>query len=249
MRVGHSGKRDGGGDLNIVDYIIIAILGISIIMGMYRGFISGVLSLVSLLGALFVAYLTYPQLAEVLQNNEALIRTLVHYTDAGSRIKDVDLALTPIANMTQDTLSDILARANLPEIFQQFVQSNVNSQVFSAAGSANISEYLNQTIIAVSLNIICFLICFVIAYIVLTMLSNLIGYVFRLPVLRHLDALMGGVFGGVRGVFLVFVIFALVPIILTVSPIEQVGQMIEESKLAGYFYKTNLIATIMRGYI
>ena len=68
--------------MNIVDYIIIAILGISIIMGMYRGFISGVLSLISLLGALFIAYLTYPQLAEVLQNNEALIRTLVHYTDA-----------------------------------------------------------------------------------------------------------------------------------------------------------------------
>lgn len=235
--------------MNIVDYIIIAILGISIIMGMYRGFISGVLSLISLLGALFIAYLTYPQLAEVLQNNEALIRTLVHYTDAGSRIKDIDLAMTPITGISQDTLGEILSRANLPEIFQQFVQSNISGQVFSAAGSANISEYLNQTIIAVSLNIICFLICFLLAYIVLTMLSNLIGYVFRLPVLRHLDALMGGVFGGVRGIFLVFVLFALVPIILTVSPIEQVGQMIEQSKLARYFYKTNLIATIMRGYI
>ena len=132
--------------MNIVDYIIIAILGISIIMGMYRGFISGVLSLISLLGALFIAYLTYPQLAEVLQNNEALIRTLVHYTDAGSRIKDIDLAMTPITGISQDTLGEILSRANLPEIFQQFVQSNISGQVFSAAGSANTVSYTHLTL-------------------------------------------------------------------------------------------------------
>ena len=56
--------------MNIVDYIIIAIIGVSVIMGMYRGFVSGVLNLISLLGALLIAYLTYPQLAEVLQGNE-----------------------------------------------------------------------------------------------------------------------------------------------------------------------------------
>ena len=235
--------------LNIVDYVILAIIGVSVIMGMYRGFVSGVLNLISLLGALLIAHLTYPQLAEVLQGNESLIRTLMYYTDAGSRITDVELAMTPVSNLSSDTLTSILQSANLPEVFQQFVRSNVSSQVFAGAGSSNISEYLNQTIIAVSLNIICFLLCFLLAYLVLTMLGNLICYVFRLPVLRHLDALMGGVFGGVRGVFLVFVIFALVPIILTVSPIEQVGDLIEQSKLAGYFYKTNLIAAIMRGYV
>ena len=34
---------------------------------------------------------------------------------------------------------------------------------------------------------------------------NLIHYVFELPVLRHLDSLIGGLFGFVRGVLLVFI--------------------------------------------
>lgn len=235
--------------LNIVDFIILGVILISAIFGLRRGFISGVLSLASLLLSVFIAFQAYPTLAQNLQSNDALVNTLVHYTDASSRIKDLELALTPVATMTQDALDQVLSNASLPEVFETFVRQNVAQQAFSAIGSVNISEYLNQTIISVSLNILCFIICFFIAYIVLSLLSHMICYVFRLPVLRHLDSLVGGVFGALRGVLIVFVLAAIVPIILTISPIEQVQELIDASTLSTYFFKSNVIAAIMQGTI
>ena len=235
--------------MNIVDYIIIGIIAVSVIFGLRRGFISGVLSLASLLLSILLAFHFYPTLAQMLQSNESLVNTLVQYTDASSRIKDLELALTPVAGLSAESLNQVLENAQLPAVFETFVRQNVAEQAFAAIGSINISEYLNQTIISVALNILCFVICFFAAYIVLSLLSHLICYVFRLPVLRHLDALVGGVFGALRGVLIVFVIGAIVPIILTVSPIEQVEEMIAASQLAGFFFKDNMITSIMRGTI
>ncbi len=233
--------------MNVVDLIILGIIGISILFGLYKGFINAMLGLIGLFLALVIAYVAYPHVAKSLQGNESLVRTLIHYSDASSRIHDLDLSLTPVANIPPQIIDEVLTRAALPQPFDAFVRANVTGQVFAALGSTNISEYLNQTIIAVSINILCFLASFGVAYAVIMLLVHLIGYVFRMPVLKHLDLLLGGLFGGARGIFLVFVLFALVPILLTVSPIEQVSQAIAESQLAGIFYKSNLIQSIMQG--
>ena len=50
--------------------------------------------------------------------------------------------------------------------------------------------------------------------------------------LRHLDALMGGVFGLARGVLLLFILFALVPIIQAVVPVQQLTDILNASRLA-----------------
>ena len=235
--------------MNIVDYLILGVIFISVIFGLRRGFISGVLSLGSLILSVFIAFQAYPILAQNLQSNESLVNTLVHYTDASSRIKDLELALTPVTELTQSALDQVMENANLPAVLESFVRQNVAQRTFASIGSVNISEYLNQTIISVSLNILCFILCFLAAYIVLSLLSHMICYVFRLPVLRHLDALIGGAFGALRGVLIVMVLAAIVPIILTISPIEQVEELINASKLAGFFFRDNMITAVMRGTI
>lgn len=233
--------------MNIVDWIILGIIGISVLFGLYKGFINSVLGLVGLFLALVIAYTTYPQLSNSLQNDESLVRTLIHYSDASSRIRDLDLSQTPVANIQPDVLEEVLTRAALPPPFDSFVRTYVKEQVFASQGKTNISDYLNQTILTVSINILCFLAAFGVAYAVIMLLAHLLGYVFRLPVLKHFDLLLGGVFGGIRGVFLVFIIFVLVPILLTVSPIEEVSTYIEQSQLASTFYQSNLIQSIMQG--
>lgn len=42
--------------MNIMDIVILAVLGVSVIFGMYRGFISGVLSVATLIGAAAAAF-------------------------------------------------------------------------------------------------------------------------------------------------------------------------------------------------
>lgn len=228
--------------MNIIDIFILIVLGVSLLFGLYRGFINGVLSVAAVIGSAFFALAAGGQLAAWLSGNQTLVNTLLYYTDAGSRINDLNLSLMTVGQVTESTMGQILESTGLPGAFKEaFVK------MFSSAPSGTtVAELMNQTIVSVSVSILSFLICFLISFVILSFVIHLISYVFELPVLRHLDALIGGVFGLARGVLLVFIFFALVPIVLAVVPVEQVSQMIEQSTLAPFF-DSQIILTILRG--
>lgn len=228
--------------MNIIDIVIVIILAISVIFGMYRGFINGVLSVAALFGSAIFAYAVSGQLAAWLQGNDTLINTLMYYTDAGSRIKDLELSMLSVSQVTQSTLASILSSANLPAAFETAFLNMIGT----APSATSISNVLSQTIVNVSISILSFLICFLLCYVVASFVIHLICYVFELPVLRHLDALMGGIFGLVRGWLLLFILFALVPIVLAVVPIQQLTDVIAQSHLAPLF-DGQLILLILRG--
>lgn len=229
-------------NFNIVDWIIIAVIAVSVIYGLYRGFINGVLSVAALIASAALSFALCGDLAAWLNQNKTLVDTLIYYTDAGSRINNLDLSLLPVSQVTESTLSQILQSANLPAAFEMAFVGSFSS----AAQSMNIAQLLSQTIVSVSLTILSFLICFLLSYVVCTFVIHLVGYVFELPVLRHLDALAGGMFGLLRGVMLVFIFFALVPIVLAVVPVDFVSDTIAASRLAPYF-DSRIILTILRG--
>ena len=230
--------------MNIIDILILAVLAISVLFGLYRGFISGVLSVAALIGSTALSFVFGGQLAAWLSSNQTLVDTLKYYTDAGSRINDLNLSMLTVGQMTESALTRIRESAGLPAAFENaFLE-----QISKASSHVKISDLLSDTIVSVSISILSFLICFLLAFVVLTFVIHLISYVFELPVLRHLDSLIGGVFGLARGVLLVFIFFALVPIVLAVVPVEQLGQVIEQSTLAPFF-DSQIILTILRGGI
>lgn len=228
--------------MNIIDIAILAVLAVSVLYGMYRGFISGVLSVAALIGSAALAFAMSGELAAWLQGNQTLVSTLLYYTDAGSRIGDLELSLLPASQVTQNALTQILSGAKLPAAFE----SAFLSAIGAAPAAMTVSDLLSNTIVSVSLSILSFLICFLLSYIVLTFVIDLIQYVFELPVLRHLDALAGGLFGLVRGALLLFILFALVPIVLAVAPVEPLQAMIDQSRLAPLF-DSRIILSILGG--
>lgn len=227
--------------MNIIDIIILAVLAISVLNGLHRGFISGVLSVAALIGSAALAFMVSGDLAAWLQGNRTLVDTLAYYTDAGSRISDLNLSLLQVSQVTESSLAQILQDANLPAAFESAFLTGIGS----ASGTQTIAQLMSQTIVSVAISILSYLICFLISFIVLTFVIHLLIYVFELPVLRHLDAFVGGVFGLLRGVMLVFIFFMLVPIVLAVVPIDMLSEMIEQSQLAPMF-DSQLILSILQ---
>jgi len=231
--------------LNIVDYVILGIIGLSVLWGFYRGFIQSVLNMGGCLAALVGSFYVYPHLAGMIQSNEGLVRSLIHYTDASSRLGDLELALTNVSNLGQNTLNTILTNVNLPEPLSSLLSYNLENQVFASQNITTVSDYVNQTIVAVSINIICFLLCFLAIYLVISMVCNLLRAVFRFPLLKQLDWLVGGIFGALRGVIFCYAIFVLIPLVQTVLPFEELTLLMNESTLAPIFNNGNLILSIM----
>ena len=98
-----------------MDYIIIGVIGVSVLFGFYRGFVSSLLNAGSGLVSFGLSFVLYPKLAAVIQGNEELVRTLMHYTDASSRIGNLSLATTNVVQMGQEKINEVLTSVSLPE--------------------------------------------------------------------------------------------------------------------------------------
>lgn len=235
--------------MNIVDIVILGILGLSILIGLYRGFISSVASVggsvLSLLGSFWLS----PKLVEAIRSNPEWIQTLMSYTDASSRLGDLSLSLTNVSTLNAGGIAEILERVNLPAPLSTLLKTNLEKQVFAPSGLTQVGDYVSQTIVGAILNVICYIICFLALMLVFHFVLNFLKVVFRFPVLKQLNSLVGGVFGLLRGVLLVFVAFALLPLVQTMVPIEGIGELVEQSALAPLFNSGNLILAIMNGHL
>ena len=234
--------------MNVVDYVILGIIGISLLFGLYRGFISTVLNTGGCLLAFGLSFALYPRLAEWIRSNEALMQTLSHYTDATSRIGDLELSLTNVGQLTSQSIADILGKVNLPHPLDTLLQVNLQNQVFGSSVQTA-SDYVSQTIMSAGVNILSFLAAFIGGYLAITLVFALLRAIFRFPVLKQLDTVVGGIFGILRGAVLCYAAFALLPLVQTIIPVDSVTALIEESTLAPVFNNGNLLLAVMNGHL
>ena len=231
--------------MNIIDIVILAILGVSVLVGLYRGFISSVASMGGCLLSLGLSFWLSPKLAEAIQNNPDILKTLVSYTDAATKLGDQTLAGSSVTTLTETGITEILNKVQLPAPLSTLLQNNLQNKVFGAA--ADVGTYVSQTIVGAILNVICFIVCFLLLMLVIHFVINFLKVVFKFPVLKQLNAVAGGAFGLLRGVLLCFVAFALLPLIQTLLPVKDINQLVEASALAPLFNSGNLILAIMNG--
>ena len=232
--------------MNPVDWVILGIIGISVLFGLYRGFIASVASMGGCLVSLAASFWLTPQVVEFVRNHTTLANTLGTYADAATRLKDSALSSLDVAGLTSESISSILSRASLPAPLDRLLQSNLESRVFTDIPQ-KVGNYVTETIVSALMNVICFVLTFVVLLVLFHVIVNLLKAIFRFPVLKQLNALAGGAFGLLRGALLCFVLFALAPLLQTLIPVEGLGEMIQNSTLAPVFNSGNLILSIMNG--
>ncbi|MDL2207054.1 CvpA family protein [Eubacteriales bacterium OttesenSCG-928-N13] len=225
-------------NLNIVDILIIAVLGLSLISGMYKGFISSGLAAVGFVGAWFGALQLYPQLSNIIANNNALMDWLTDLLDAGAMFNPRSLGNTLVSTLAGEAneLRDALnGMSGVPDIIKNVFANNVNHQLFQQQGLNTFTEYLGRTILTAGANVFSFVVIFAVGYLIMLMIVNLLNSVFHFPLLKHLDWLLGGIFGVVRGYAIMMLVLAVVPMLLSMLDINIVGDLINGSMLAQYF--------------
>jgi len=144
-----------------------------------------------------------------------------------------------------------ITEVGIPLISEVF-RSNVVGQVFANEGLTRMSEYLTRTLLSTGLNVMSFIIMFAVIYAAVLLLVNLLNNVFRFPVFRHLDWLLGGVFGLLRGAVIVMLIFAVMPTIcsaLDSMDIPLLTDVIYESKIGSVLMTNNMVANALNSLI
>ncbi|MGN0747596.1 MAG: CvpA family protein [Aristaeellaceae bacterium] len=233
--------------MNIVDYVVLGVMALSVLFGFYRGFVSSVLNTGGCLISFGLSFVLYPKLAAVISGDTELVRTLVHYTDASSRIGDLEMAITNVATMTREGIAELVGKVSLPAPLDAILESNLLNQAYAATGVTTVSDYVSQTIINACINVLCFVVCFIVLFVLISIVVNALKAIFRFPVLKQLDWLVGGVFGFLRGVLICYAAFTVVPLVLTVVPMDFISELLDASMLAPLFNNGNLVMAIMNG--
>ena len=231
--------------MNIVDWVILGVVGVSTLFGLYRGFMSSVLNTGGCLLSFGLSFVLYPRVVEWISGNADIQRWLLNFTDAASRVGDLEVSVQNAGSLTAQTITDVVAKVNLPEPLSSLLRENLAQHVYGA--SASISSYVSQTILGAFMNILSFLVCFAVLYLLLSLAGGVLRAVFRFPVLKQLDALAGGVFGLLRGAVICFALFALLPLVQTVVQVEPVNELVQQSQLAAIFNNGALLKAILNG--
>ncbi len=235
--------------MNVIDIVIIVIMAASVIYGLYRGFVQTLLSVACCLISVVVAFTYGPKLADFVSRSQGVSSTLATYTDAVTRVGDYSLASTPVTQLTDGVIQQVLDSVELPESIASILRGNLKYQSFDGTGLTTVNDYVSNTVVAVALNILCFIAVYALCYLVLSVVVSLIKHVFELPLLKQMDWLAGAVFGLLRGGLVLYVLFLLVPILSTVIPLDAFNEVLDQSTLAPIFQSDGFFAQVISGKI
>lgn len=234
--------------MNIVDYVIIGVVVISVIYGIYRGFVASILSVACFLLSLFLAFTFGPRLSTALRGNEGIRNLITTYTDGVAPVKDNAIAGQNVETLDDSLIGRIMDSVKLPDEIKQIVYTCLNDKVFAGTGVSTVKDYMEGTLAGVIINVLSYIVCFFVCILLCGIIGSVIRHIFDLPVLKQLDGLAGAVLGLARGVLIVYVLFLLIPIISTLSPVEGLEQLVDESKM-GHFFRSGAFFTRAAGLI
>ncbi len=226
--------------MNIIDLMIIIILGICVLYGAYRGFLHSLFSLGASLLSLLVSFAFVPSLVKRLSANANVVNLVKYYTDTAAKINGIDAAAIPQDNM----ISSALDRLQLASPIDQIIKSVISGR--DIASSSELNDIISQAIISIAINVLAFIACYFLIYIVFSMIINLLNSVFRFSQLKYADMLFGAALGLAKGIVFVFVIFTIMPVLQNALPFDELKQIFAQSEYYHFFVSSDLIIKILQ---
>lgn len=233
--------------MNLIDIILLAVLAISVIYGLYHGFIQSVASLLGMGVSIICGLVFGPMLTAMLAGNQSLREVLANYSDAVVRVGDYELASSPITRVSGNLLETVLGSVSFPEPIENLLRDNIITQAFSGSGLATVNEYVSNTLIQSVISVLSFLACCLVAYLIWLFIVSIIRHVFEFPVLKQLDWLAGALFGLARGAAICYLLVLLIPLIQVIMPDERFAEFMQNSQVADLFRNDGFFVRIIKG--
>ena len=235
----------------ILDIILIAIAAACVIYGLKKGFFKAVMSFVTGIASLLLAYTFTPPLSRLIYENAvidkvagSLAKTFASIAEAGKDAAEnvvYDLTLLIESAQFQHTVEQCGAESDKVESF-----------IGEASGGyeavEQVAYFVAEPVSRAVSELCAFIAIFVLSMVALRVLTALLGLIFKLPVLKELDKTLGLVFGIASALFFCFVFSMLaqsvVDILGKLYPGTFGGEIMESSLLVRLLAKYNIIGAI-----
>lgn len=236
----------------IIDIIIVAVTVIMIVVSCKRGIVKTVMSLVSGVASLFLAYAFTPMLSAILKEKvflrkfaEGITDTVASLSEAGKNA--ADKVMYDISGLMENSqFLSLLEKYKADPAQTEDIISNMTDTGSGAVEKVSyaVADNLSETVS----DITAFIIIFVVSLIVLKLLTLLICAVFKLPGLKEADKTAGLVLGIVTSVFFILVFSMMINnvsgLLTSISPSTFPENFADQSYILHFLSKYNVISFI-----
>ncbi len=214
--------------MNWVDGIIITIFIVSTVRGYSEGFVVSLMKAAGLITSVVVARLYFATLANYLRDNTTLYQKIYAAVLKGLGT-DIPAFQGPGTEGTK-----------LPGILENLVlYINKGGSDFPVV--PNVAEAVSGAI----LSLLSIIFLFIAVRIIFFAGTALLNSVTALPVLRQFNKLAGLAIGGLKGIIILMVLFAVIVPVITIFPMKLLTTGIQNSSIAVFFYRNNFIMSWM----
>ncbi|WIF95846.1 CvpA family protein [Caminicella sporogenes] len=228
--------------MNWVDVFFISIIAIMGLRGLYMGLVLSFFSIASYIFAGIAAKIYYPILTNFILEKTNLI----------TKIQSFILGKLKILAVGKDVFKgteqvNIFKIMNFPKALQDLLLKSDTLQQYNQ----NVMDNMYNHVSLVITKMIVDLISIVVVFLLVKLLLNIIGFILNsiasLPVINSFNRLGGLIFGILKGIIMVYIIFALITPITVLSYDNSIVESLNNSYLAKYFYDYNIILDMLEG--
>ncbi len=219
----------------IIDGILILIFAVTVIDGRRKGFFKMAFALVATVLSVIIAYKYSASLAQ--WANEAFI----HKAAVNTFSEAIAVHLSNGTQAIIEAIPDyIIKAAEAGGVTVSSIISDIGSSVDATQAAEQIYEGIYSVIVFPILLIIAFIVIYAVSSAILSFGIKFLNNMFKLPVLKGFNKLLGGALGAVKG----FVIVAILSMALVVfSPIispEEIGEAINSSIIPNFIEEISI---------
>ena len=222
----------------LYDAAIVAILLFFFLRGRKKGLILTLCGLaaifVALIGARFASDTFAPHIADLLQPRFSSV--IEEQLDSGLAQKLDELLAA--GEQGENVIADILTKLGFYDEVSQAIRNAVSSQATQTV--ADLAVALARSIAEVVAGVLVFVVAFLLITVAWFLLSHALDLAARLPILNGLNRLLGGLFGLLQGMLLLFLIAWVLRLMGGVIPQDTM----EQTVLLKFFCSTNPLSLI-----
>ena len=210
----------------VLDIIIAVIVITAMVFGYRSGFLWSFLHMIGWLLSVVLAFVWAPKLNDLIRSNTGIYDAL--YANLTGRFADA---------MSLERIS-----AGLPGILKE----TVNSLAKLAA------EAMGASVADLIFAIITFILALIFIKLILFLLMHLLSKKFHSGARGVIDGIAGLLIGFVKGIFIVFVLLAIMIPIVSLIDIKLIGfinDWLDSSRVAGTLYDNNILVLIVRDFL
>lgn len=219
-------------------WIVIAFLAFMGIMGLKKGFIKMLFSIVSLIATIILTMIINPRVSDYLKNKTKVYATVQEKTCAF--IEDTILK-TEEGEDSGKTIEEL----PLPDIIKNKLLENNNEGTYSLFGANTLGEYISIYIANIIVNAIAFCATFLVIFIAIRLVVYLLDLLSRLPLINGMNKLLGLALGLLEGLLVLWVFCLVVTACAGTSwgraTLEQIGN----NGFLGFIYNNNYLMRII----